>query len=411
MPIRPGVWCASWYVNRFLRALLLLLPLCAPPCLFAEGGVPGATGIDGWSFGGELQPTQTGTDTLTLQPGDPELVVFFHGGEAGTAPGPGSPPQMFRYRLQGLSDDWTETRSTSAHFWRLSPGDYQFQVQAARPDGSWPAEMATLRVVQKPFFYQTWYAAVMVCAFLIAVCVQLLRQRDQLLKGQMAVVLDERNRIASECHDTLMAGFAAVSWQLEATSQQLTADAPEQHEAAQSLELARSMMAHCQAEARRIIWDLRNSDRITNLLSESLADAMDAHRLRDDVETSLTVVGDEVNLSPSAVHHLTCIGQEAMTNALRHARGSRIQVELEYSSDSLCLSVRDDGCGFVAQDRQVRAGHFGISVMEERTRKLGGQLRLTSAANKGTEVVVTVKFQGIQQPSVQQPAVVRWIGV
>ena len=404
MPTTPGVWCAKWYVNSLRRALLLLLVVWAVPCLPGEAPATGAASIDGWSFGSELAPTERGTQTLTLQPGDPELIVFFHGDA-----GPG--PRMFRYRLQGLSDDWTETRSTVAHFWMLSPGDYQFQVQAARPGGGWPVGMATMRVVQKPFFYQTWYAAVLVCAFVLAVGVQLLRQRDQLLKGQMGVVLDERNRIASECHDTLMAGFAAVSWQLEATSQQMSADAPEQHEAAQSLELARSMMAHCQAEARRIIWDLRNSDRITNVLSESLADAMDAHRLRDDVQTSLSVVGDEVNLSPSAVHHLTCIGQEAMTNALRHAQGSCIQVELQYNADSLCLSVRDDGCGFTAQDRQVRAGHFGISVMEERTRKLGGQLRLTSAANQGTEVVVTVQFQGIQQPAVQQPAVVRWIGL
>ncbi|GAA3765352.1 ATP-binding protein [Terriglobus aquaticus] len=396
-------------MTRFVRTLLLLLlSLEALPCLHAQGNAPGAASIDGWSFGSELAPTESGKDTLTLQPGHPELIVFFHAGGGQQAL---LRPQIFRYRLTGLSDDWTETRSSSAHFWMLSPGDYQFQVQAALPGGGWPSQMATLHVVQKPFFYQTWYAAVMVCAFLIAVCVQLLRQRDQLLKGQMAMVLDERNRIASECHDTLMAGFAAVSWQLEATSQQMSNDAPEQREALQSLELARSMMGHCQAEARRIIWDLRNSDRITNLLSESLADAMDAHRMRDDLQASLTVVGEEVNLSPSAVHHLTCIGQEAMTNALRHAGGSSIQVELEYSADSLSLSVRDDGCGFVVQDRQVRAGHFGISVMEERTRKLGGQLRLTSAVNKGTEVVVTVKFRGIQQPSVQQPAVVRWIGV
>lgn len=293
----------------------------------------------------------------------------------------------------------------------LSPGNYTFQVQAALPGGGWSADAAMLRVEQKPFFYQTWYAGVMVCAFLIAVGIQLLRQRDQLLKGQMGVVLDERNRIASECHDTLMAGFAAVSWQLEATSQQLRTDAPEQHEAASSLELARSMMSHCQTEARRIIWDLRNSDRITTLLSEALTDAMDAHRLRDDVQTTLTVLGDEVNLSPSAVHHLTCIGQEAMTNALRHARSSCIQVQLQYNTESLCLSVRDDGCGFVTQDRQVWSGHFGISVMEERTRKLGGQLRLTSAAHRGTEVMVSVKLEGIQQPRGQQPAVVQWIGL
>lgn len=367
-----------------------------------------AIAIDGWSFGSETTPSSFGAQpqgqTLTLQPGHPELVVFFHAGE------PAATNMLYRYRLQGLSDNWTETRAATAHFWGLSPGDYQFQVQAAAANGTWPDRMATLRVEQKPFFYQTWYAGVLVCAFVIAVGVQLLRQRDQLLKGQLGVVLDERNRIASECHDTLMAGFAAVSWQLEATAQQLRTDAPEEQEAASSLELARSMMAHCQAEARRIIWDLRNSDRITNRLSEALADAIDAHRLRDNVETTLTVLGDEINLSPSAVHHLTCIGQEAMTNAMRHAKSSCIQVRLQFLADSLCLTVRDDGCGFATENRHSKAGHFGISVMEERTRKLGGQFHLTSVAQQGTEIAVAVKFQGIQQPSVPS-AVVPWIGL
>ena len=362
--------------------------------------------IDGWSAGGELTPTTFGgAAPIELSPGSAELVLFWH--KATGDPG----PALFRYRLQGFADNWTETRDRDAHFWKLPPGNYRFDVQTPSADGSWPVTSASLPVRQKPFFYQTWYAVVMVCTFLLAVGLQLLRQGEQLLKGQMGMVLEERNRIASECHDTLMAGFAAVSWQLEATAELLEKKAPAENATATSLELARSMVSHCQAEARRIIWDLRNSDRITTKLSEALADAIDAHRIREGAETTLTVQGDEVNLSPTAVHHLTCIGQEALTNAMRHAGSSHIQVHLHYETEALRLSVRDDGCGFAAQDAQAKTGHFGIPVMEERTRKLGGHFRLTSSATKGTEVVVTVHFNGIHQPSVRQAAVLPWIGL
>ena len=411
--MQKKIWCPRTLVQIFYRALLLTC-LALGAFRSARAAVPvaavlppdGVRIIEGWSAGSELEPThRDGTAPVVLEPGHLDLVLFFRSVKGRQV------PSLFRYRLQGLFNDWTETRQGVVHFRRLPPGEYRFEVQAALADGSWPLSATTLQIEQKPFFYQTWYAGVMVCAFVVAVGVQLLRQRDQLLKGQLGVVLEERNRIASECHDTLMAGFAAVSWQLEATAGLLDADAPQEHATASSLELARSMVSHCQAEARRIIWDLRNSDRITTKLSEALADAIDAHRLRDGAETTLLVHGDEVILSPAAVHHLTCIGQEALTNAMRHARPSLIQVQLQFEADSLCLTVRDDGCGFAAQDGQSKSGHFGIPVMEERTRKLGGQFRLTSSSAKGTEVAVTVHFNGIHQPIVKQATVIPWIGL
>ncbi len=391
------IWCTLFFV------LLLGLPMqsfaWAQPALSGEDAV-----IDGWSSSGEIAPSNHDARPVVLQPGEPELVVFFHANEQAAN-------STLRYRMQGFSEGWTETRQHVAHFWKLPPGDYRFEVQAANPDGTWPEHGATLAIQQKPFFYQTWYAIVMVCAFLLGIGAQLLRQRDQLQKGQMGMVMEERNRIASECHDTLMAGFAAVSWQLEATANLLDSADGEQIPAADSLEMARSMVSHCQAEARRIIWDLRNSDRITTKLSEALTDAVEAHRLRDDAKMHLAVQGNEVALSPSAVHHLVCIGQEAITNALRHARPSLIHVQLQFESDSLSLSVRDNGCGFAAQDSDLRAGHFGIPVMEERARKLGGTFRMTSSSSKGTEVEVTVNFNGIHQPTIRKTAVVPWIGV
>jgi signal transduction histidine kinase len=371
--------------------------------------------IRGWSFSSEIDPaTMLTGGSVSLDPGLPEIIFFFDvAPNASEAPDASlaSGPLEFRYRLDDYDADWTITQGLNAHYRRLTPGHYQFEVQAHIKGTPWPATMAALPVHQQPFFYQTWYFYLLLLLGMVALAAQMLTQRDQLLKGQMGMVLEERNRIASDCHDTLMAGFAAISWQLEATAKLFRESNASDTPAANSCELARSMVSHCQAEARRIIWDLRDPDEVTNILSQALSRAITAHRLRESVETTFDVDGDEISIAPGAVHHLVCIGQEAVTNAIRHADASSIHIGLRYDIDSLSLSIRDNGHGFHVSSPTPRTGHFGIAVMEERARKLGGTLRLNSSSDAGTEVIVTVSFESINLPGNLQQHVVPWIGV
>lgn len=272
--------------------------------------------------------------------------------------------------------------------------------------------MTTLSVGEWHEIYQDWYVYLALVLVAFAIPAYLYRRRVQLMKGRIGIVLEERSRIARECHDTLMAGFAAISWQLEATSKLFRDGDLESTPAAQSCELARSMVAHCQAEARRIIWDLRDTDEVTNILSQALSRTLAANHLREAIATTLNVEGDELPLAPGCVHHLVCIGQEAITNAIRHADPTHINVHLKFDSDALSLSIQDDGRGFHASDRSAaKHGHFGIPVMEERTRKLGGTFRLQTTIGSGTEVMVKVPFNALQQAVNQEHHVIRWIGI
>ena len=122
--------------------------------------------------------------------------------------------------------------------------------------------------------------------------------------------------------------------------------------------------------------------------------------------------GDELPLTPGCVHHLVCIGQEAVSNAMRHARPSHILVLLKYDEEGLSLSIHDDGCGFQSTEANgSRYGHFGIPVMEERARKLGGTLRLQTSAGAGTEVTVRLSFPAMLHRIQQEQHVIRWIGI
>ncbi len=259
---------------------------------------------------------------------------------------------------------------------------------------------------------QTWYLYLAVVLFCVWVPVYWFRRHVQQMKGRIGIVLEERSRIARECHDTLMAGFAAISWQLEATAKIFKDGGMDATPAAESCELARSMVSHCQAEARRIIWDLRDTDEVTSLLSQALTRAITANHSQKKIETTLDVEGEEIPLAPGCVHHLVCIGQEAVTNAMRHAEPNHIVVHLKYEVDALSLSIQDDGCGFhLSHMTASRPGHFGIAVMEERARKLGGTFRLQTSEGMGTEVAVKVSFTAIQQAVNQEHHVIRWIGI
>jgi len=364
--------------------------------------------ITGWTLSNDPNVSDAITGPrVDIEAGQPDIIFFFSAEQLS------NPAHIeYRYRLTGYDSDWTTTRSQTARYRRLSPGNYRFEVQARNSGEGWLSSAAILDVRQHPYFYQTWYFYLALFLLATALAALLFRRREQLMKGRIGIVLEERNRIACECHDTLMAGFAAISWQLEATAKLFRDSDTASTPAANSCELARSMVSHCQAEARRIIWDLRDTDEVTNVLSQALSRTLSANHIKEAIETSFDVEGDEVPLAPGCVHHLVCIGQEAVSNAMRHAHPSHISVRLKYEDDALSLSIRDDGQGFQASDRSAsRRGHFGIPVMEERARKLGGTLRLQTATGAGTEVTVRVSFNALQQPVNQEHHVIRWIGI
>jgi len=373
----------------------------------ADSSTPIAT-ISGWTLSNDPSAADVTTgNRVDLEAGQPDILFFFNSrllSNLGHA--------EFRYRLTGYDSDWTTTRLRVARYRRLPPGKYTFEVQARNSGEDWLSPISQLPVRQNPHFFETWYFYLALTAIATLVIAHLIRRRLELMKGRIGIVLEERNRIARECHDTLMAGFAAISWQLEATAKLFHDSGTESTPAAESCDLARSMVAHCQAEARRIIWDLRDTDEVTNVLSQALSRTLKANHLFESINTTLNVEGAEVPLAPGCVHHLVCIGQEAVSNAIRHAQPSRIIIQLRYESDSLSLTIRDDGIGFYPSDRPTSGrGHFGIPVMEERARKLGGSLRLQTSIGGGTEVTVRVSFNAMNQPVNREHHVIRWIGI
>jgi signal transduction histidine kinase len=210
-------------------------------------------------------------------------------------------------------------------------------------------------------------------------------ERDARLQTQFVVVLDERNRIAREIHDTLAQGFVAISIYLESVDETLSGYPPLARE---HLDRARSLVRDSLADARRLVWELRPKSLEEGGLADALSNAA-GEKLGRPVKVE--VRGRARRLSDEVETNLLRIGQEALANAASHAKAKKVELELAFDADSVRLRVRDDGRGFdPAAPEDSRPGHFGLKGMRERAEKLGGRFDLTSGPGRGTEIKVRV---------------------
>jgi signal transduction histidine kinase len=198
-------------------------------------------------------------------------------------------------------------------------------------------------------------------------------------------VLAERGRFAREIHDSLAQGLTSVSLQLECVRNQLS-EAPVQ--AAEHLETARQLVRESMREARRTIWNLRPMA----LGEADLASALQKYAadLTRDTEISCQ---QQIEGTPRPLPHehenaLLRIGQESLTNAVRHGSPRNIKVRLRFGEGWVTLVVNDDGCGFDVAGRVGKG--YGLTGMHERVEALGGSLSIDSRNGDGTEVSVTL---------------------
>lgn len=294
----------------------------------------------------------------------------------------------FRYRMEGFDPAWVEAGGVrSARYNQLPPGPYRFQVQARDPAGEW-GNVASLEVEQSPRFYQTWWFVLLCGLSAGGLIVGLYRWRLRGVRSAYALVNEERNRIGREWHDTLVAGFSAISLQLEAA---IAKSGDEPARSAEILQVTKKMVHHYRAEARRVIWDLRDSRPEGETLPAALRNALRRATETRGIEAILKVTGTEAELPLEMQHNILRIGQEAMSNAARHAAASRITLRLSYTPETIQLTVADNGRGFDYESALGEAtGHFGLVVMDERVKRLGGKLKVSSEAGTGSTVEAVI---------------------
>jgi nitrate/nitrite-specific signal transduction histidine kinase len=209
---------------------------------------------------------------------------------------------------------------------------------------------------------------------------------------QMAV-MEERNRMAREIHDTLAQGFSGIILQLEAAEQALGSDLPalQRH-----LNQARNLARKSLAEARRSVWNLRPQALEQRPLADAIKQEVDRFSQSTGVSVKLNILGDRRDLAPELEAGILRIFQESMTNVRKHAKATEVEVNLTFSESAAELTVRDNGIGFKPKvsgdgDKSVKKRDtFGLISMRERARGIGGTFEVQSQRGKGTLVRIVI---------------------
>lgn len=208
-------------------------------------------------------------------------------------------------------------------------------------------------------------------------------QRRAMAEAEFSAILSERNRVAREIHDTLAQGLAATSVHLRLAKKLADSDPTAlQHHLDVSQELVRDSLE----EARNSIWNMRSQVLETNDLAGALQGILKQMADGSELKTFFEVKGRARRLAPVVENNLLRVGQEAITNAFKHAQATEIRVTLEFGERNFQLLVQDNGRGFDPQKPAQRNGSFGLVGLQERATELQGELHIRSTPGQGTEV-------------------------
>lgn len=204
-------------------------------------------------------------------------------------------------------------------------------------------------------------------------------------EAKQTAILDERNRMARDIHDTLAQSFTGIIMQLEALKSfpMLAADETQAH-----LNRIRDIARLGLSEARRSVQALRPVALETASFPDALRHLLTQMTQSTPVQTTLHIEGVVQSLPASVEENLLRIAQEAVTNAIRHGQAQTIALQLLFEPTAVHLQIRDDGQGF-APTTHLTSG-FGLIGMQERVHHLGGHLHLVSQPGQGTEITVTI---------------------
>jgi signal transduction histidine kinase len=205
---------------------------------------------------------------------------------------------------------------------------------------------------------------------------------------QFRAVLTERTRLAQELHDTLEQTITGIALQLDRVANHFEKN-PEN--ASRHLKLARNLTRQGQTDVRHSVWGLRSRAaeqfNLVNALNVSSRQIANDAGIQIQIETS----GETLPLPETVEENLLRIGQEAITNTIKHSGAHMVKIELQFNPQRVVLEIKDDGKGFAPEScLGPDEGHFGLLGIRERAERMGGEAHISSTPGAGTCIRVEV---------------------
>jgi signal transduction histidine kinase len=224
-------------------------------------------------------------------------------------------------------------------------------------------------------------------------------QRELAAAERHAGILQERQRLAAEIHDTLAQGLISIVMHLEVAEVALHDDVKQ---ARHHLDEARTAARDSLSEARRVVWGLLPEALEKQPFEIAVRQTVDDWGAANTVPTQFSVNGERQPLEPDQEHALLRVIQEALTNITKHADAQHVTVTLSYLPDRAIIDVQDDGKGFMPETitqptptngrTTPRTSGFGLIGMRERLSIVGGQLTIESALGDGATIAAEMPY-------------------
>lgn len=252
---------------------------------------------------------------------------------------------------------------------------------------------ADLRVIAFP----SWWADrrfLWIVGGLLAL-IAVLFVRGHLERAMARLRFGERTRLAVEIHDTLSQALTGVACQVAAGRASVETDPAA---AKPRLETAERMLKSCRTELRNCLFDLRSDTLAESDLSVAVRRTLAPLAGEADVRIRLAV--RRALLSETTAHALLAILRELTANSIRHGAAASVRIAGSTEPDAFRFSVRDDGRGFdPSRAAGPDEGHFGLTGVRDRLRRLGGDLAIDSAPGHGTTVRFTIPRTPSETPA------------
>jgi signal transduction histidine kinase/ligand-binding sensor domain-containing protein len=299
-------------------------------------------------------------------------------------------PVRFQYRL-GNGAWSTPSPERELHFAQLAAGRYSLEVRAALPDGTRSAPARVSFVVLRPI-WQRWWFVTSLALVLGALGYQLYRWRI----GHLLAIERVRTRIATDLHDELGSSLSRISILSEVAARRAAA---REEVSSQVGDIGRSARELVDV-ASDIVWstDPRRDDLGSLLvrLRHFAADLLEARGIEWKLEAPAEP--QRIRLGPDQRRHVYLVLKEAIHNAARHSKATRVTIRVGRNEGSLEATVRDDGCGFDLTKRRSSGGGRhgnGLVNMRGRAEQAGGEMSIRSQPGQGTEIMLRLPLRGV----------------
>ena len=323
---------------------------------------------------------------------------------------------QYAYLLENFDTEWNALGAKrDGRYTNLPGGKYILHLRASNGSGVWSAADTTLRVTVIPPFWQTWWFISLSALVVVAGVFGMYRLRVQSVEMQKIelerqvkertreieklfeqtkelAIIEERNRLARELHDSAkQKAFAALA-QLGTASGliQKNTSAAKNH-----ITEAENLVYDVIQELTFLIQEMYPLALQEKGLATTLREYAFEWESRSDIPTSICIT-NERRLPLETEQALYRISQETLANVARHSRATRVNITVAYETDQVRLVVDDDGQGF---DESQKPKGVGLRSIKERAESVGGKVFIESAPNQGTRVHITAPIHNAQHPT------------